>query len=373
MRFHPVSKQFLAAGDHNGSVAVWDINQKKPKLSLVSVHNSTCTDIAFNPLNSQLVVTVSFDKHINCYDLKSNTKVFSKKLDQVLSSLDFHPDGNSVAVGSYSGNIYTIDFRNNFKIVDTIEAHEAEIHTLMYRASKTDLKTSQSVSSMYQSFKSNPSRHSSPNVNDSFLNLTGSTQHEGTLSDTNRLSDESSTNSSILDVMGLSEPVYEDEVGLSPIAFREKDVETGPGNCIQKTENSTELSFNLSVQIENRESQVVQLVENNFLDNNNYPESITPVVQTDNSEVLLAVNRLKTSVNANIDEVLNQVKNTNYRIGELAETLRVQDIYLKMEMFKQFIKQEDRLDAIHHNLLNEIYKLREENANLRNEIALNKK
>ncbi|WP_258101638.1 WD40 repeat domain-containing protein [Marinoscillum pacificum] len=106
------SGNFLAFGDENGDVYIWDLVNKKKWGPTLSGFTSAITDVVFSP-DDNLLVATSRDKtarmwnvtSTNIYDLPT---IFDEHDDWVWSA-DFDPDGSRFVTGSKDGIIRVFD------------------------------------------------------------------------------------------------------------------------------------------------------------------------------------------------------------------------------------------------------------------------
>lgn len=131
-QFSDLNPNHVLAGTENGSLLLWDIaNHQRnrtntsdsipPISSWVQKHSQAVTDLAFSPINSNLVATCSTDGSIGFHDLDSKTIQTVKPWDHSVSisnksrtgltALAFHHDGYTWAVGSQDGILFTYDLR----------------------------------------------------------------------------------------------------------------------------------------------------------------------------------------------------------------------------------------------------------------------
>lgn len=370
MKFHPTHKSFLGGGDDYGTVAVWDINIKKPKMFLSFMHASHCSDIAFSPVNSTLVTSVGYDKTFNCYDLNSNTKVTSKQMDQALCSLDILNTGNIVALGTKFGLIYIIDLRYQEKIVNTIEAHNSEVIKLIYKSINSDNNSNSHITSSPAKSTSDldTSQITSTSLSDSFL--FGNNRRLSAIDNTDTeevfKNVSQNSNSSFLEAMGISEPKYVDEIEDNNDFNNLNESNISVFNRLKSTDSlkSFEIENNEIIPVKNTTSSLAATSSVEEEDVKETSETTT----LDNSEMLSALNKVNSTVNVHIAEVLDNVRGTNLKVDDVLEKMRMEFIYLRMAMFKQFVKQDYKYEMMHKEMLEEIYKLREENENLRTQI-----
>lgn len=92
--------EVLAIGRDRGDVILWDI-KKKELIRIISGHQSTVTDIQFNP-TGQLLLTTSRDRTARIWDLNDSKKlpiILDDHGDWVFTG-SFSPDGQQVITGA---------------------------------------------------------------------------------------------------------------------------------------------------------------------------------------------------------------------------------------------------------------------------------
>ncbi len=100
------SGDFLAIGDDQGTVTVWDLKNKVKSGPTLTGFQSAVTDVHFSP-NDKLIAASSRDYSVRLWDLDNVydlPTVFDDHADWVWS-LDFHPNGKEIITGSADGII----------------------------------------------------------------------------------------------------------------------------------------------------------------------------------------------------------------------------------------------------------------------------
>jgi WD40 repeat protein len=130
-QFSDLNPNHVLVGTENGSLLLWDITNQRdrnnasdtipPASSWIQKHSQAVTDLAFSPINSNLVATCSADGSIGFHDLDSKTiqtvkpwdhsVPISNKSSKGLTALAFHHDGYTWAVGTQDGIMFTYDLR----------------------------------------------------------------------------------------------------------------------------------------------------------------------------------------------------------------------------------------------------------------------
>lgn len=106
LRFNP-ENSLLALGDENGTVELWDINQKK-KISEVKAHDARVNDIQFNTRLKQMA-TAGSDKKMKLFNLNNPYDLTEPPIeltdfDGFVMVMQFSPDGQLVLSGSWEGS-----------------------------------------------------------------------------------------------------------------------------------------------------------------------------------------------------------------------------------------------------------------------------
>ena len=125
----------LLVGTRDGSLLLWDCSTSAivansdahaPLSVLGKRHEQAVTDVAFSPANEVLAASCSTDGSVSFHDVDSNKTIqtispwdhpvkFTNKIDdrdgKALTSIAFHHDGFTWAVGTKKGLVFTYDLR----------------------------------------------------------------------------------------------------------------------------------------------------------------------------------------------------------------------------------------------------------------------
>ena len=67
--YNPYSKASLVSAFESGVISLWDINTRRLVHSFTSAHQAPARDLAFSPINDQLMMSVALDKRCVFYDI----------------------------------------------------------------------------------------------------------------------------------------------------------------------------------------------------------------------------------------------------------------------------------------------------------------
>ena len=128
--FSSLDNETLLVGARDGSLLLWDCSvssikaggdaHNAPMTILEQRHSAAITDVAFSPMNKVLVASCSIDGSVGFQDINSqktiqNIRPQDHGVDDGsgigLTSLAFHHDGLTWAVGTESGKIFSYDLR----------------------------------------------------------------------------------------------------------------------------------------------------------------------------------------------------------------------------------------------------------------------
>lgn len=131
MQYHPKERNTLAAGSHEGVVAIWDSNASLNRF-ITNDHTSTVTDISFC-CSDWLFGTVALDKFMYIYDTRIKESVFKSQLPYPLTAIAFPNHGNQFVIGTATGHVYCYDKRRlpNPKLV--FQAHQSIVRQFAFQ------------------------------------------------------------------------------------------------------------------------------------------------------------------------------------------------------------------------------------------------
>lgn len=125
---------YLASGEHSfgiGScgIRLWEMATGKELWSLEG-HQQRINAVAFSP-DGKLLVSVSEDKVMHLWDLRTGKSIFEQAYGERLHSAAFSPDGALVAVGDYDQTIRLMDVASHAE-VRTIRPSLRYVDTLAF-------------------------------------------------------------------------------------------------------------------------------------------------------------------------------------------------------------------------------------------------
>ena len=129
-QFSSLDNETLLVGARDGSLLLWDCSvssikaggnpRNAPIKVLEQRHSAAVTDVAFSPVNKVLAASCSIDGSVGFHDINSQKTIQNIRPrdhgadngdGNGLTSLAFHHDGLTWAVGTESGKIFTYDLR----------------------------------------------------------------------------------------------------------------------------------------------------------------------------------------------------------------------------------------------------------------------
>ncbi|CAF1342154.1 unnamed protein product [Rotaria sp. Silwood1] len=106
-------KELLGTTSNDGLLSLWNYRLKELIISIHS-HKAPATDLAFSPHHDAFLVTSGMDGSLCCLDVIQQKILSTISIYAPLTSVDFHPNGSLVAVGtmvnSEHGNVYSVKF-----------------------------------------------------------------------------------------------------------------------------------------------------------------------------------------------------------------------------------------------------------------------
>ncbi|XP_030324866.1 protein NEDD1 [Calypte anna] len=147
LKYSSFKKSLLGSVSDSGNVTLWDVNSQIPYHNFENAHKAPASEICFSPVNNLLLVTVGFDKRIILYDTSSKKLLTTIVADFPLTSVDFMPDGTTLAVGCSRGKIYQYDLRQLTTPVKTVIAHKGSVKCIRVQFCSTSSKSNPTGSS----------------------------------------------------------------------------------------------------------------------------------------------------------------------------------------------------------------------------------
>ncbi|XP_010923208.3 protein NEDD1 [Elaeis guineensis] len=133
-----LSRHILVTAGDDGSVHLWDITGRSPKISWPKQHSAPTTGVCFSPSSDKIVASVGLDKRLYTYDSGTRRPTSCTHYEAPFSSLAYHDDGNVLAAGTNSGRVVFYDVRGKpqpFTVLRAYHSSEA-VASLCWQRSK---------------------------------------------------------------------------------------------------------------------------------------------------------------------------------------------------------------------------------------------
>ncbi|NXW97786.1 NEDD1 protein, partial [Larus smithsonianus] len=147
LKYSSFKKSLLGSVSDSGGVTLWDVNSQSPYHNFENTHKAPASEICFSPVNKLLLVTVGLDKRIILYDTSSKKLLTTIVADFPLTTVDFMPDGTTLAIGCSRGKICQYDLRQLTSPVKTVIAHKGCVKCIRLQFSSTFSKSNLTASS----------------------------------------------------------------------------------------------------------------------------------------------------------------------------------------------------------------------------------
>ncbi|NXD80212.1 NEDD1 protein, partial [Halcyon senegalensis] len=141
LKYSSFKKSLLGSVSDSGNVTLWDVNSQNPYHNFENTHKAPASEICFSPVNKLLLVTVGLDKRIILYDTSSKKLLTTIVADFPLTTVDFMPDGTTLAIGCSRGKICQYDLRQLTSPVKTVVAHKGCVKCIRLQFSSTFSKS----------------------------------------------------------------------------------------------------------------------------------------------------------------------------------------------------------------------------------------
>ncbi|NWV32625.1 NEDD1 protein, partial [Grantiella picta] len=147
LKYSSFKKSLLGTVSDSGNVTLWDVNSQNPYHNFENTHKAPASEICFSPVNKLLLVTVGLDKRIILYDTLSKKLLTTIVADFPLTTVDFMPDGTTLAIGCSRGKICQYDLRQLTSPVKAVTAHKGCVKCIRLQFSSTSSKSNLTGSS----------------------------------------------------------------------------------------------------------------------------------------------------------------------------------------------------------------------------------
>ncbi|NXY17623.1 NEDD1 protein, partial [Atrichornis clamosus] len=141
LKYSSFKKSLLGTVSDSGHVTLWDVNSQNPYHNFENTHKAPASEICFSPVNKLLLVTVGLDKRIILYDTLSKKLLTTIVADFPLTTVDFMPDGTTLAIGCSRGKICQYDLRQLTAPVKAVIAHKGCVKCIRLQFSSTFSKS----------------------------------------------------------------------------------------------------------------------------------------------------------------------------------------------------------------------------------------
>ncbi|XP_068794413.1 protein NEDD1 [Struthio camelus] len=141
LKYSSFKKSLLGSVSDSGAVTLWDVNSQNAYHNFENTHKAPASEICFSPVNELLLVTVGLDKRIILYDTSSKKLLTTLVAEFPLTTVDFMPDGTTLAIGCSRGKIYQYDLRKLTSPVKTVSAHKGCVKCIRLQFSNTSSKS----------------------------------------------------------------------------------------------------------------------------------------------------------------------------------------------------------------------------------------
>ncbi|NWX59560.1 NEDD1 protein, partial [Promerops cafer] len=141
LKYSSFKKSLLGTVSDSGNVTLWDVNSQNPYHNFENTHKAPASEICFSPVNKLLLVTVGLDKRIILYDTSSKKLLTTIVADFPLTTVDFMPDGTTLAIGCSRGKICQYDLRQLTSPVKAVTAHKGCVKCIRLQISSTFSKS----------------------------------------------------------------------------------------------------------------------------------------------------------------------------------------------------------------------------------------
>jgi WD repeat-containing protein 76 len=129
MGMHPSPiKPLVFAGDKVGNLGIWDVfgsideeGEEMPLVTSYKMHSRTISQFLFSHTDPTKLYTSSYDTTIRVLDLSTgvSTEVYFPEdetdTDALISSVQLHPDGNTLMFANFNGEVGKLDLREPAK------------------------------------------------------------------------------------------------------------------------------------------------------------------------------------------------------------------------------------------------------------------
>ncbi|UJR34332.1 hypothetical protein I4U23_021735 [Adineta vaga] len=130
-------KELIATTSNDGLLSLWNYRLKELIISIHS-HKAPATDLAFSPHHDAFLVTAGMDGSLCCFDVVQQKILSTISIYAPLTSVDFHPNGSLVAVGTMGQNAAVYDLRDpKNKLAHLVNSDHGNVYSVRFETSQT--------------------------------------------------------------------------------------------------------------------------------------------------------------------------------------------------------------------------------------------
>jgi WD40 repeat protein len=134
-------KELIATTSNDGLLSLWNYRLKELIISIHS-HKAPATDLAFSPHHDAFLVSSGMDGSLCCFDVIQQKILSTISIYAPLTSVDFHPNGSLVAVGTMGQNAAIYDLRDpKNKLAHLVNSDHGNVYSLKFETGQTTTTT----------------------------------------------------------------------------------------------------------------------------------------------------------------------------------------------------------------------------------------
>lgn len=128
-------KELLATTSNDGLLSLWNYRLKELIIS-IHAHKAPATDLAFSPHHDAFLVTAAMDGSLCCFDVTQQKILSTISIYAPLTSVDFHPNGSLVAVGTMGQHASVYDLRDpKKKLAQFVHGDHNNVYSVRFEMS----------------------------------------------------------------------------------------------------------------------------------------------------------------------------------------------------------------------------------------------
>ncbi|CAF1209230.1 unnamed protein product [Rotaria sordida] len=130
-------KELIGTTSNDGLLSLWNYRLKELIISIHS-HKAPATDLAFSPHHDAFLVTSGMDGSLCCFDVVQQKILSTISIYAPLTSVDFHPNGSLVAVGTMGQHASIYDLRDpKNKLSHLVNSEHGNVYSVKFETGQT--------------------------------------------------------------------------------------------------------------------------------------------------------------------------------------------------------------------------------------------